>query len=223
MRRLGVALTCRVLAPGLGGLAACSTSDASDGDPRSAWLPISPEGVQLSQPLTTYESENPGWGLPTDAQMTALYDGTKNVPSLSGSRHLGSVGQDSGRSSTEQSQAIAGWGMSAYWTKDTGLTNPMTCIIGQYREVYRQYTRYHMAVMNGATAIAIQGQPGRIPDMAKGSPNTESDCDQTLISLYDNATYAARVILTRTVDANTQDYMAQRSTALPAPTPAPTS
>jgi hypothetical protein len=34
------------------------------------------------------------------------------------------------------------------------------------------------------------------------------------VSLYNNPTYAASVVLTRTVDASTEDFTAQRSTAL---------
>ncbi len=194
---------------------------------RHAWLPISPEGVQLGTPLETFESVNPGWGLPTDAQITALYNGTKNTSiihsyqgptDLGPTSHLGSIWQNSGRSKADEQTAVAGWGQDRFWTKDTWASNPMNCIIGQYRDVDRVYTLHHMAVMSGATAIAVQGQPGRIPDQAQGSPNTESDCDWTLSHLYDNETYGARVMLTRAVDADTQDYMAQRSTALPAPT-----
>ncbi len=184
--------------------------------PARPWLPINPEGTQLGQALTTCESGNPGWGLPTDAQITALYDGTKNVPVVAGSTHLGSVWRNSGRTSNEESPAMAGWGMSTYWTKSTSASNPMTCTVGQYREVDRVYTLHHMAVMSGATAMAIQGQPGRIPDRQQGSPNSDVECDSTLVNLDDNDTYAARVMLTRGVDANTQDDMAQRSTALPA-------
>jgi len=71
--------------------------------------------------------------------------------------------------------------------------------------------------MAGATAILMQGQPGRIPDSDNADHATEADCDRILDQLYDDSTYAARVVLTRAVDADKEDFMAQRSHALHPP------
>ena len=190
------------------------------------WLPISPEGVQLGTPLKTFTSENPGWVMPDDTQVGALYDATKSVPALSGSTHLGSIWQGSGRASTEEESARAGWSAPMFWTTKTGLTNALYCIVNRqpdhYRaELHRQYTAHHAAVMNEA-AFRSMGLPGTVPD----GPMTAFDvagCDGFVVRSDDPSSIAAKVMLTRTVDASTQDYLAQRSTALAPSTSTPTS
>ncbi len=194
-------------------------SVAYQGGAAQPWLPISPEGTQLGTPLRTFTSENPGWAMPDDTQMGALYTATKSVPPLSGSTHLGSIWQGSGRASTEEESARAGWSAPMFWTSQTGLTNPLYCIVNRQadhfrQELHRQYTHHHAAVMNEA-AFRSTGLPGTVPD----GPMTAFDvagCDAFVVRSYDPASIAAKVMLTRTVDANTQDYLAQRSTALPA-------
>ena len=180
------------------------------------WLPISPEGHQLGSWdaawLLAYPS-NAGWDLPTDAQLTALYDGTKNVPAAAGSTHLGSIWTNTGRSATDEEFAKYDWNQPWLWSKTTSPSNPMTCTVAQSHDVTRVYTLHHAGYMAGATAVGIQGQPGRIPDN-NYLANTDADCDLAL-NQYNNGTYAAGVVLTRAVDGNTEDFMAQRSTALP--------
>ncbi|MEO7235277.1 MAG: hypothetical protein ABIW80_07870, partial [Lapillicoccus sp.] len=183
------------------------------------WLPISPEGKQLGSwdaaRLLSLPS-NAGWDLPTDTQLTALYDGTKNVPAAAGSTHLGSIWTNTGRSADDELYAKWDWNEPWLWSKDTSASNPMTCTVAQSHDVVRVYTLHHVGHMGGATAIGIQGQPGRIPDN-NYLANTDADCDRILISNYDNDTYAASVVMTRAVDADKEDFMAQRSTALPPP------
>jgi hypothetical protein len=201
-----------------------------------AWLPITAEG----KPLSTYtprdtETANPGWVLPTAAQLGTLYDVTKSTPIVNTfwgtpSTHLGSIWQNSGRLGTygpprgvsAEAKAIDDFGKPWYWTSDTSASNPMDCDPYQDGQVSRTYTLHHVGNMAGATAFETQGQPGRIPDFFGGGM-TVADCDNSLVTLYNNDTYSAYVMLTQPIPADV-DYLAQRSTALPAPaTPTPTS
>ena len=201
-----------------------------------AWLPITAEG----RPLSTYtprdtETANPGWVLPTAAQLGTLYDATKSTPIVESfwgtpSTHLGSIWQNSGRLGTygpprgvsAEAKAIDDFGKTWYWTSDTSASNPMDCDPYQDGQVSRTYTLHHVGNMAGATAFETQGQPGRIPDFFGGGM-TVADCDNSLVTLYNNDTYSAYVMLTQPIPADV-DYLAQRSTALPAPaTPTPTS
>lgn len=200
-----------------------------------AWLPINPEG----KPLSTYnprdtETANPGWLLPTAAQLGALYDATKTTPIVNSfwgtpSTHLGSIWNNSGRLGewaprgiSAEAKAIDDFGKTWYWTSDTSASNPMTCEPYQDGEVVRTYTLHHVGNMGGATAFETQAQPGAIPDFDGGGMVT-ADCDSYLVKLYNNDTYSAYVMLTQPIPADV-DYLAQRSTALPAPaTPTPES
>lgn len=195
-----------------------------------AWLPISPEGKQLGtfDPLVK-EAENPGWSLPNDTQLTALYGATKATPivdtvlgteSQGPSTHLGSIWKHSGNDSilapspiTKEQAAIYAWGRPWYWTNDTGQSNAMEEIspITSKYVGYRHYTLHHIGYMAG-DAFEIQGQPGRIPDKATCE---NAQCDATIISMYENDTYSGNVMLTQPIPDGV-DYMAQRSTALPA-------
>ena len=202
-----------------------------------AWLPTTPEGNPLSpySPRDT-ETANPGWLLPTAAQLGALYDATKSTPIVNSFwgtpfTHLGSIWQNSGRLGTfgppsgvsAEAKAIDDFGKTWYWTSDTSASNPLACrLSGSGISNDRVYTLHHVANMAGATAFATQGQPGRIPDEVSDTGKA-AECDNELIRLYNNDTYSAYVMLTQPIPAGV-DYMALRSTALPAPaTPTPTS
>ncbi len=188
-----------------------------------AWLPISPEGKQLGTwSPQSFLPDFPGWSLPTDRQLTGLYDGTKNVPAAAGSTHLGSIWKNTGHE--YESFQGSNWGQSWYWTKDTSQSNPMSCDPYQDGAVSRVYTLHHVGNMTGASAIELQGQPGRIPDFDPDGTTVAADCDNILVKMYNNDTYSASVVLTRTVDPDKEDFMAQRSTALSPPaTPTTTS
>ncbi len=86
--------------------------------------------------------------------------------------------------------------MMRHWTKGISEANALASKVGRYTTVDRVHT----------------------------VDNTEAGCEAPIVQQYDNGPYAARVRLTRAVDADKEDHMAQRSTALPAPvTPTPTS
>lgn len=77
----------------------------------------------------------------------------------------------------------------------------------------------------GGERHGVHGGPVHTVDRVHTVHHTDAGCKAPIVQQDDNDPYAAaRVMLTSTVDADKEDDMAQRSTALPAPaTPTPTS
>jgi hypothetical protein len=198
--------------------------EGEGGGPRTPtpWLPINPDGTQLGgNDPATIEGENPGWSLPTDPQLNALYIGTLKAPKPvneadGGSARLGYMWEQGGDWDAGHLKGL--WQQAWFWTNNKTQSNPMGCQPTYGGRVSRTYTLHSAGYMGRPDTIGLQPQPGRIPDRYDSGNDinllTPTGCDNYIVSLYNNPTYAASVVLTRTVDASTEDFTAQRSTAL---------
>ena len=183
-----------------------------------------------------------GWTVPTIPQLAALYDGTKNVPIVA--LQPGDYGPNQGRSAThlgsifrfperenaneDQYQAIE-WQRTAYWTSEiSGLSNKQDCNIfrstGNTRiltgQAYKYYNFHRVGVMTGAgAAMETKNLPDNpVPDVinAYGDDGDTKRCDEWMVQTYNNLANSAGVVVTRTVNPETDNYMAERSTAVSA-------
>ena len=195
------------------------------------WLPISPEGKQLGtfDPMVKV-TENPGWSLPTAAQLGSLHEATKNVTIVDTvlgaenkgpSTHLGSIWKNSGNtkviapsSITMEQAAIYSFGQPWFWASDTTTSGMMACYPpGKGIHTNRYYTLHYASFMGG-DVYRTEMEPATSIDEATGNG---AECD----TAYENPNYAAATMLTQPIP-DTVDYMAQRTDALPAPSGSPT-
>lgn len=195
-----------------------------------AWLPMD-NGKQIGTfSATAIAAQYPGWSVPTELQLTALYNGTQNVnialagqklPPNRAATHLGSIFLYDGQ--LHEDLRYDAWAYPAYWTSEiSGLSTNQRCyskitqdapqVTGRQN---KQYNFHRVGVMTGADAIAIKNLPDNpVPEnfVTVGKDDDTDLCWREMVSTYDNVENSAGVMLTRTVDPQKDNYMAERST-----------
>ncbi len=191
--------------------------------PKELWAPTTPEGVHMGpDTVAPVLAANPGWDLPTIAQLTALYSATKNAPlstgvssDFSGSDRLerlwwNGYGYNANADARDYSTVLARrWFHQIVWSKDMAQSNTMECGTPG-RRYTRVYTLRQVASFEAKDRILTATQPGRIPDFARNlNWSDRTACDAEVRDMYSTAAFSASFILTQTSKA---DYMAQSTT-----------